>query len=102
MKKTALWMCLLLLSGCSSESASQGDPYSVEGGELNRLVSDMADRLFTNKLAGNTTLSPIQKEAPPISDKTGRLYTSTTTESVRENAQALRMTEAILASSPQL
>ena len=59
MKKTALWMCLLLLSGCSSESASQGDPYSVEGGELNRLVSSMADRLFTNKLAGNTTLSPI-------------------------------------------
>jgi len=59
MKKTALWMCLLLLSGCSSESASQSDPYTVEGGELNRLVSSMADRLFTTKLAGNTTLSPI-------------------------------------------
>jgi TolB-like protein len=60
MKKTALWMCLLwMVSGCSSHSAETGDPATAEGGELNRLVSDMADRLFSNKLAGSTTLSPI-------------------------------------------
>lgn len=60
MKKTALWMCLLwMVSGCASHSAESGDPSIAEGGELNRLVSDLADRLFTNKLAGSKTLSPI-------------------------------------------
>ena len=64
MKKTALWVGLLIaLAGCSSSQSAQPktqyDGPSGSGTELNRLVSDMADRLFQTKLAGGQPMSPI-------------------------------------------
>ena len=64
MKKMALWVSLLVaLTGCSSSSESaQTTPYagpSGSGTELNKLVSELADRLFQTKLAGGSSVSPI-------------------------------------------
>ncbi|MFC3912122.1 FlgO family outer membrane protein [Pseudaeromonas sharmana] len=64
MKKTALWVgILVMLAGCSSsQSAQPKTAYagpSGNGTELNRLVSDLADRLFQTKLAGGRPMSPI-------------------------------------------
>ena len=64
MKKMALWVSLLVaLTGCSSSTESaQTTPYagpSGSGTELNKLVSELADRLFQTKLAGGSSVSPI-------------------------------------------
>ena len=64
MKKMALWVSLLVaLTGCSSSTESaQTTPYAGptgSGTELNKLVSELADRLFQTKLAGGSSVSPI-------------------------------------------
>ena len=50
MKKTALWISLLLpLIACSNTAPVKTTPYAgpdTQGVELNRLVSELADRLF--------------------------------------------------------
>ena len=63
MKKTALWISLLLpLIACSNTAPVKTTPYAgpdTQGVELNRLVSELADRLFQTKLKGATILTPI-------------------------------------------
>ena len=64
MKKMALWVSLLVaLTGCSSSTESaQTTPCAGptgSGTELNKLVSELADRLFQTKLAGGSSVSPI-------------------------------------------
>lgn len=52
---------LLLLGACAQPRTglNYDGPKTEKGLTLNKLVSDMADRLFVTKIAGNTTLSPI-------------------------------------------
>jgi len=64
MNKKALYICLLLpLLACSSNKTSlKTTPYAgpdVSGMEMNKLVSELADRLFQTKLKGATILTPI-------------------------------------------
>lgn len=63
MNKTALWLCLLLpLCACSTQTQPKSTPYAGPNGsgvELNRLVSELADRLFQTKLSGGSILNPI-------------------------------------------
>lgn len=50
----------LMLSACAERTGLNYDGSKRDTGlALNRIVSDMTDRLFATKIAGNTTLSPI-------------------------------------------
>ena len=61
MKMTVLGLCMMLcLAGCAPTPSTRVAPSGGSAGmELNRMVSDMADRLFQTKLAGGRPLSAI-------------------------------------------
>lgn len=53
-------VAMLMLSACADRTGMNYDgPMREKGLALNRLVSDMTDRLFATKIPGNTVLSPI-------------------------------------------
>lgn len=61
MKMTVLGLCVMLcLAGCAPTPSTRVSPSGGSSGmELNRMVSDMADRLFLTKLAGGRPMSAI-------------------------------------------